>query len=45
MRPGFSYDHATIPQSAYLGPVQRKSVTFYIDPIRALGLFHRPRTL
>jgi len=42
---GFSYDHATIPQAMFLGPVQRKSLMFYIDPIRALGLLRRPRAV
>ena len=39
---GFSYDRATVPQSTYLGPVHRKAVTFYFDPVRAWGLLRRP---
>ncbi len=31
---GLSYDRATIPQSVFLGPVHRKALSFYIDPIQ-----------
>ena len=31
---GFSYDRATVPQSIYLGPVDRKAMTFFINPVR-----------
>ena len=35
---GFNYDRATIPQSIYLGPVHRKALSFYFNPLRAWDL-------
>lgn len=31
---GFSYDEATVPQSIFLGPVHRKAVSFFVDPLQ-----------
>jgi hypothetical protein len=33
-----SYDRATVPQSVYLGPVHRKGLTLYFNPIRVWEL-------
>jgi len=41
---GFSYDRATVPQSIYLGPVHRKALTFYFNPIRAWQYIRGTRT-
>jgi len=38
---GFSYDRATVPQSKFLGPVHRKAITFYVNPIEAWSAVHR----
>ena len=31
---GFRYDHAIVPQSIYLGDVERKGFTVFLDPVR-----------
>jgi hypothetical protein len=42
---GFSYDHATVPQSKYLtARVDRKSVSFYVSPLEAWRSLHPGRT-
>jgi len=40
---GLSYDKATVPQSIYLGDVQRKALTFYFNPLRAWDLIRSGR--
>ena len=33
---GIRYDHATVPQSIYLGDVDRKGFTVFLDPVRLI---------
>jgi len=33
---GVQYDHATVPQSVYLGDVKRNGFSVHVDPVRVI---------